>query len=339
MSITIKDIAKMANVSIATVSRVINNKAEGIRQDTRERILSIIKEYEYQPNTIARSMITKKTSTIGLVIPDIRNPFFPELVRGVEDFCKTKKYSVFLCNTDGDQKREKEYLNLLKEKNVDGIIYTYAYVGASKRLEDFIDKSKIPIVLLDRGDVANSFSGVYIDNKKAGYLATEHLIGLSHKKIGCITGPDFVQNSQDRLTGYMKALVDNGITVNKQWIKLGNYQLEGGYAAAKKLLTEQEVTAIFAFNDLMAFGVYQAAYELGVRIPEELSIVGFDNIKYNQLLTPKLTTIEQPTYEMGKIAADLLFNQIRIGSKVETKTMYLEPKLIVKESTSLAVIK
>ncbi|MBM4761246.1 LacI family DNA-binding transcriptional regulator [Bacillus sp. B15-48] len=330
MAVTIKDIAKNANVSIATVSRVINNKADGIREETKQRVLDAIKEHNYQPNTIARSMITKKTSTIGLIIPDIRNPFFPELVRGVEDFSKKSNYTVFLCNTDGDIEREKEYFNLMKEKSVDGVIYTYAHGGFEEILNN-----NIPIVLLDRGLDENQFSGVCIDNEKAGYMATKHLIELSHERIGCITGPDNIQSSRDRLKGYKRALEEAGLPINQAFIKTGDYQMEGGYEAAKLLLKENSVTAIFAFNDLMAFGVYQAAQEFGLTIPDDLSVVGFDNIKYNRLLQPKLTTIDQPTYRMGELATEILLDQINNDKNNQIKSINLEPHLIIGDSSQV----
>lgn len=330
MTITIKDIAKKANVSIATVSRVMNNKADSMREETKQRVLDIIKEYKYQPNTIARSMITKKTATIGLIIPDVRNPFFPELVRGVEDFTKKNNYSLFLCNTDGDIEREKEYFNLMMEKSVDGIIYTHAYGG----IDNLVNvNNKVPIVLLDRGGDDQSFSGVYMENKRGGYLATKHLIELSHERIGCITGPEDIGNSKDRLKGYKRALTEAGISINPEFIKVGDYQMEGGYEAAKQLLKEKEVSAIFVFNDLMAFGVYQAAQELGLNIPDDLSVVGFDNIKYNRLLNPKLTTVEQNKYKMGELATEMLLNEIKSGKDKKKESIYLEPKLVIGEST------
>lgn len=332
MAVTIKDIAKKANVSIATVSRVMNKKHEGIRPDTRERILKIIEETNYQPNTIAQSMVTNKTSTIGLIIPDIRNPFFPELVRGVEDYSKKYHYNVFLCNTDGDIQKEKEYLDLLTKKKVDGIIYANTYATLDNEIEKLLSKSNIPVVLIDRWEEKSSYSGVFVDNENAGYMATNHLLSLSHKKIGCITGPAYIKNSQDRLNGYKKALKEVGIEVEDKFIQTGNYQIEGGYKAAVTLLNQGEVTAIFALNDLMAFGVYQLANETGVSIPEDLSIVGFDNIKYNNILHPKLTTVKQPIYNMGETSTNMLIEKIENSDKQTQEMIYLKTELIERDS-------
>ncbi|UCZ52850.1 LacI family transcriptional regulator [Bacillus shivajii] len=332
MNITIKDIAKRANVSITTVSRVINNQ-DGIGSDTRRKILEIIEEVGYRPNSIARSMVTKQTKTIGLIIPDVRNPFFPELVRGVEDIVNQSNYSVFLYNTDGNESKELESLRLIKEKKVDGIVYMCTYGKANRKFQDVVSQSDIPVVLLDRGLDNKMFHGVYVNNEKAGYIATKHLIDLHHNKIGCITGPDHIMNSKERLNGYLKALTESEIKVDKNLIVPGDYQMEGGYIAAKELLVQEKVTAIFALNDLMAFGVYQAATELGVRIPDDLSVVGFDNLKYNKLLNPKLTTIDQLAYQMGEVAAKMLLRQINKGRDIVQHSIYLEPELIVRNST------
>lgn len=332
MAVTIKDIAKKANVSIATVSRVMNKKHEGIRPDTRERILKIIEETNYQPNTIAQSMVTNKTSTIGLIIPDIRNPFFPELVRGVEDHSKKYHYNVFLCNTDGDIQKEKEYLDLMTKKKVDGIIYANTYVTIDDEIEKLLSKSNIPVVLIDRWEQKNKYSGVFIDNEKAGYMATKYLLSLSHKKIGCITGPEHINNSKDRLNGYKKALKEAGIKVEDKYIQTGDYQIEGGYEAAATLLKQGEVTAIFALNDLMAFGVYQIANETGVNIPEDVSVVGFDNIKYNNILHPKLTTVKQPIYNIGETSTNMLIEIIENSDKQNQEMIYLKTELIERES-------
>lgn len=333
MKITIKDIAKKANVSITTVSRVLNNKTEGIGDETRRNVLKIIDEMGYQPNRIARSLITNKTNTIGLIIPDIRNPFFPELVRGVEDVANSKQYNVFLCNTDGNNEKEEEALKLMIEKNVDGLVLAHSYDKPNKSFRNLLTKHNIPVVLIDRGLNDERFSGVFIDNETAGYLATKHLIELNHRKIACITGPNHINNSHERLKGYLKAHFEENIPINKDFILTGDYQMEGGYKAGKKILESKNVTAIFALNDLMAFGVYQAAMELDINIPDDLSVVGFDNIKYNQLLHPKLTTIEQSVYEMGETATRFLFENIQEDQQLGKKTIFLEPKLIIREST------
>ncbi|GIP31968.1 LacI family DNA-binding transcriptional regulator [Paenibacillus sp. J2TS4] len=333
MSLTIKDIAKIADVSIATVSRVINNKAEGISEETRQRVLQIVKEHNYTPNRIARSMITKNTRTIGLIIPDIRNPFFTELVRGVEDVANRFQYTVFLCNGDKEVHKTIEYLNLMKENSADGVLLTVSDQIMGKPFQQAVEQLDMPVVLIDRGHQSLKFSGVYIDNVKAGYKAVNYLISLSHTEIGCIAGPKEIKNSHDRLQGYLEALKTAGIPVNPEYIVHSNFEMEEGYQAAKQLLTRHQVTAIFALNDLIAFGVYQAAEELGLRIPDDLSVVGFDDLEYNRLLSPKLTTIRQPIYEIGETAAEILLKQIQGRRRARVET-YMEIELVVRGSTA-----
>ncbi|MDQ0252947.1 LacI family transcriptional regulator [Evansella vedderi] len=334
MTITIKDIANKANVSITTVSRVLNNKKGGIGDETRKRILKIIEELDYSPDSIARSMKTKKTKSIGLIIPDIRNPYFPELVRGVEEVANKCKYNVLLYNTDGNKNKELESLRLIKENKVDGIIFTSSNPGTFNENNKYFIEKDSPIIFIDREPEIESYSGLFLNNEKAGYIATKHLIDLNHKNIGCITGPKQIQNSQQRLTGYKKALNDAGVDVNEDIILNGDYQMQGGYEAAKRLIENKAVTAIFALNDLMAFGVYKAAQEFDVQIPKELSVVGFDNLSFNELLTPKLTTIDQNVSNMGKVAAKLLLKKLGSGGGMQNKSIYLDPKLIIRESTT-----
>ncbi|WP_028778028.1 LacI family DNA-binding transcriptional regulator [Shimazuella kribbensis] len=333
MSLTIKDIAKMAGVSITSVSRVLNNKTEGISESTRQRVLKIIEQHNYRPNAIARSMITKNTKTIGLIIPDIRNPFFSDLARGIEDVASESKYSILLCNTDSTLGKIIDYLWLLKEKNVDGMIFACSDPTLNREVHTFVKQNNIPVVIVDRGLEDQMYSGVFIDNEKAAYMATKHLLELSHTRIGCISGPSFIKNSNERLEGYFKAHQEFGVPTDKSLIRVGEYVMEGGYQAAKELLEQTDVTALFAFNDLMAFGVYQAAEELGLKIPDDISVVGFDNLKYNLLLHPKLTTMEQPIYEIGEVATKLLLEQIEEGKSDQIKSVFLDTKLIVREST------
>ncbi|PAV28412.1 LacI family transcriptional regulator [Virgibacillus profundi] len=333
MKLTIKEIAKKANVSITTVSRVLNQNKEGVGKETRKRVEEVIKEYNYRPNAIARSMITKNTKTIGLVIPDIRNPFFSDLARAIEDIANKMGYSVFLCNVDNQLKVLERYLWLLIEKNVDGIIFSSSDSNLNDGVQKLLKKNNIPVMFIDRGDDDSEFNGVFIDNTEAGYLATSHLIKLGHKKIGCITGPKTIWNSNHRLKGYKLAHEQVGLKIDRNLVREGSYTMKGGYDAAKVLLREnKDITSIFALNDLMAFGVYQAARELNILIPDDISVVGFDNLSYNQILTPRLTTIEQPIKKIGEVSVEYLIKQIEQALMIED-SIYLKTKLIVRDST------
>ncbi|SDG75122.1 transcriptional regulator, LacI family [Thermoanaerobacter thermohydrosulfuricus] len=330
MAVTIKDIAKLANVSITTVSRVINNKTEGVSEETRNRILQLVKELGYQPNAIARGLVTKKTKTVGLIIPDISNPFFPDIARGVEDSAHIYGYNVFLCNTDDNLEKESEYINALKEKYVDGIIFTSSSIPKHEHITDLI-KSGIPVVIMDRRIDSEDIYGVFLDNYEGGYIATKYLIDLGHKRIGCITGPLYISNAIERLEGYKRALVDNEIEVDNRLIFEGDYKINSGIIGAEKLL-EHEVTAIFASNDLMAYGAYKAIRSYGYKIPDDISVVGFDDIQLSQILEPQLTTIRQPAYDMGLTAARMLIKLIE-GKKMNKKIANFRPQLIIRQST------
>lgn len=330
MRVTIKDIAKKAGVSITTVSRVMNDKLGGISQETKERILKIVEEMNYQPNALARSLVTKQSLTLGLVLPNISNPFFPEMVRGVEDLANHHGYSVFLCNTDDDEEKEKQYIQLLKEKYVDGIIFS-SNSRYSEEHYEILQKAHIPFVLIDRGEEEGNspYNGVFIDNEKGAYLATQHLIDYGHKEIACMTGPKEVGTAKKRILGYQKAMLEANLPIH---LTSGNFRMKDAYTAAKKLLSSSEVTAIFASNDLMACGIYQAAYELGMNIPNDLSVVGFDDIQLVEALTPKLTTIRQSSYTLGKTAAEMIIQELK-KEKTEKKVVKLDPELVIRQST------
>jgi len=334
MAVTIKDIAKLANVSITTVSRVINNKTEGVSEETRERILQLVKEHEYQPNAIARGLVTKKTKTLGLIIPDITNPFFPDIARGVEDSAHIYGYNVFLCNTDDNLDKESEYINALKEKYVDGIIFTSSSIPKQEHIKELI-KSGIPIVIMDRRIESDDIYGVFLDNYEGGYIATKHLIDLGHKKIGCITGPLYSKSARERLEGYKGCLNENGLEYDESIVFEGDYKINSGITGSEKLLNlNKKISAIFVCNDLMAYGSYKTIRSRGYKIPDDISIIGFDDIYLSQILEPQLTTIRQPAYDMGLTAARMLIKLIE-GEKLNRKIINFKPKLIIRQSTDL----
>jgi LacI family transcriptional regulator len=327
--LTIKDIARKAGVSITTVSRVLNKKEEGMSKETREKVLRVMEEVNYQPNQLARGLVTKRSRMLGLIVPNISNPFFPELCRGAEDEANKSQYSLIICNSDDQSKKEENYLRLLKEQQVDGILLS-SKDHLSKTSKSQLASGKIPFVLLDRGEEASNHSGVFLDNEKGGYLAGKHLTDLGHRHIACITGPSEIRNSQQRLTGFQRALKEASVELPESSILTGDFKMESAYQIAKEFLYRNPVTAIFASNDMMACGIYQAAHELKIQIPEQLSIVGFDDIPLVHALIPKLTTIKQGTYEMGRKAIELLINEIE---EEPSKAVLFEPTLIVREST------
>lgn len=333
MKVTISDIARMANVSKATVSRVINNKPEGVGKETRDNVLRIIEECGFQPSMIARGLVTNKTKSLGLIITDIANSFFPLLVRGVEDYAKKFGYSIFLCNSDNSPKKEKEYIRAFIEKNVDGVILSSSMTETS--FHHKILKSKnIPLVLLDRCVDGSDYDAcVFLDNVKGAYLAVNYLIDNGHKNIAFISGTKTAIISLNRLKGYKKALEDRNIKVNEDIIVDGDWQIDSGYKRTMELLDQgKEFTAIFAGNDLMAVGAVKALKSRNIKIPEEVEIIGFDNIDLSWIIEPQLSTVGQPAYKMGAKGAQQLINLIE-GKKILNKSIILEPELILRETT------
>jgi LacI family transcriptional regulator len=305
MYVTIKDIAKKANVSITTVSRVLN-KEEGVGDETRARILKIIEESGYRPNAVARGLVTKKTNTLGLILPDISNPFFPDIVRGAEDASNKYGYNIILCNTDDSLEKEKTCINILKEKCVDGIMYTSTIQTHTEHIKNLTD-GNIPYVLLDRYFNDKSKPIVYTDGKLGMYKMATYLLENGHRKIAYISGPKESITAGMRFQGYLKALDSYGIELNKKLVRYGDYKMKSGIECAKELLNfRNEFTAIICENDLMAVGALEVLNNMKIKVPDEVSITGFDNIFLSNVTFPKLTTVAQPTYDLGFKAAELL---------------------------------
>lgn len=330
MKYTIKDIAKKANVSITTVSLVINNKPHRISKETVDKVNKIIEECDYKPNVVAQSMITNKTKTIGLIVPDITNPFFSELSKGIEDALNKYGYNVFLCNSYNNIEKEKEYIKVLMDRKVDGIIMSFSKT-INKKDYDEIKKLNIPVAFVDRIPQDNDMNCLSVDDEKGGYIATKYLIDKGHKNIACITADQEIISVKGRVEGYKKALSEYRIKVNNQYIIESDLTVEGGINAGNEILRNGEVTAIFCCNDLMAIGVYEAAEKLGIIIPDDVSVIGFDNISFTKYLKPKLTTIRQCIYDIGDNAAQLIINLVNNNS-VEFYSIKLDVELIERAS-------
>ncbi|ACB86245.1 LacI family DNA-binding transcriptional regulator [Natranaerobius thermophilus] len=337
---TIKDIAKKAGVSITSVSQVLNNKDMGIKEETKEKILAAARELDYKPNYLARGLITKKTNTLGLIIPDITNPFFPQVVRAIEDTANYQGYNMILCNTDDDVDKEKLYLRVLEEKCVDGIIFTSS-TKSSKSYLDHLENNDTPFVLLDR-----SFSGpldfpkVYTDGYKGIKLAMNHLITRGHRDIAFLSGPETSQTAKDRLEGYRQALSEAGLTPESesQLIYYGDYKaLSGEQGIAELLDTNPHITAVVAANDLMAVGAMRTIKNRGLKIPEDISIIGFDNIQTSRLVDPPLTTVAQPSYQMGQMATDILIDMIEKTTNITGKSTHPETNQTSQDFESLKI--
>ncbi|BAB06032.1 LacI family DNA-binding transcriptional regulator [Halalkalibacterium halodurans] len=322
------DVAKLANVSPATVSRVLSNP-ELVSKETRKKVLDVINQVNYKPHIVARQFRTQETKMILVVVPDITSAFFSKVLRGIEHMAIDHGYQVILGDTEHDINRELEYINLLHQKQVDGMVLLTARIDKEK-LQDI--SAHFPMVLaceyMDGLDVPT----VSIDNISSARKATEHLIQLGHKRIAHITGPMNIILSRDRLKGYRQAMLGHDIPIDSAYIQEGELTFESGYDQTMKLLAlEAPPTAIFAFNDEIAMGAMKAAKDSGLSIPNELAIIGFDNIKMAMMVEPGLTTIDQPKYAIGKKAMELLLKQIN-NESIKKKKFVLKDELIIRQT-------
>lgn len=334
MSVTIKDLAQRTGFSTATISMVLNHKEHRIPKATCDIIFLAAQEMGYRPNRIASSLVTKRTKTIGLIIPDITNMFFAETASVVERECQKLGYSLFLCNTNDKANQDLAYINVLLEHNVDGLLYVMSLNSDYQYLEGCLEvmrNSGTPVLLIDRTWENGALPQVSVNNEEGGYLACRHLLDLGHRQIGCISGPMGTQSSRQRLYGYIRALQEEGVRFQEALVVEGDFHIRSGQAVALQLLTKG-VTAIFACNDLMAIGVYQAAAKLGLRVPEDFSVVGYDNLAISSILEVPLTTVGQPVDEMGTCAVRALMQCIEKKPDAQ-KSIMLTPSLIVRSST------
>ena len=327
---TIKDVAKLAGVSVATVSHVVN-ETRFVSEETKRKVLSAMKDLSYKPNAVARSLRRKESKIIGLVLPDNTNPYFAEIAWSIEYASRNHGYSLILCNSDGDVKKEETYINVLIEKQVDGVILVAAGDSTANFMK--LKERNISTVMVDRDSPSVNTDSVQIDNATYGEIATSHLIELGHKKIACITGPRDVTPSFDRVDGYKKAMKLNDLPVPDEYVVKGDFKPQGGYLAACKLLDLKDPpTAIFACNDLMAFGITHAARERDMLVPRDLSVVGFDDIYLSTYSNPPLTTIKQPRLEMGDEAVNALVLRIKNPDR-HARSILLHAELVVRSST------
>ncbi|RHW39003.1 LacI family transcriptional regulator [Neobacillus notoginsengisoli] len=322
---SIKDVAGRAGVSVATVSRVLNDKGY-VSEESRKKVQQAIKDLNYKPNAVARSLFNKQSKTIGLMVPDIMNPFFPELARAVEDTLAELGYTVILCNSDEDTDKEQSYLEMMMQKYVDGLIVSSNTLSA-ERVKEF----KMPIVSMDR-EIAKGLPSIIVENKKGAKMAVSFLKEKGRKRIAHIRGPHSVGNAIDRCEGY-REVVGGEPWFKESYIAYGNYDMKTSINATIKLLKlHPEIDGIFAANDISAIGAIKAVHKLGKKVPEDVAIVGFDGITLSEATTPELTTIAQPIYEMGEKAAKMLVEMIK-QQQVEQTIYRLDVQLIERQST------
>jgi LacI family transcriptional regulator len=328
MNITIKDVARELGVSYSSISRALNGK-EGVSKETRDKILEAAERMGYQPNDLARGLVNKISKTVGVIIPDINNPFFGEIVAGITDASNENEYNIFLCISGWDPQIEKEYFNTLRKKRVDGIILKSA--GKNEEYDDV----KSPLMIIERYNKFNEKDSVEVDNEMGGYLAVKHLLDCGYRNLAIIMGKEDHSASLRRRIGAEKAMEQYGMTMNNDLVAEGRFSIEGGRQAAKTLFeSNHSIDAVFCMNDLIALGVLQYCNEQNISVPDEVGVVGYDNISYAGLPQIRLTTIHQPKYELGKMLFETLLEEIQQqDTKRPTKKIILSPELKIRETT------
>ena len=327
---TMKDIARLAQVSTSTVSHVING-SRFVSDEIREKVMRIVVELNYTPSYIARSLKVKATKTIGLLVTATNNPFFSEVMAGVEQYCQKNQYNLIIATTGGDAKRLQQNLQTLIHKQVDGVLLM---CGDSRFQADMELTVPLPLVVMDWWFTELNADKILENSEYGGYLATKSMVDAGHQKIGIITGNLRKSVAKNRLQGYKKALSEANIVLNPDWIVESHFDFKGGIVGAQKLLAlSDRPTAIFCCSDTIAIGAYQAIQNQGLRIPQDISIMGYDDIELARYLFPSLSTISQPKAELGKLAVETLLQRIQEPNE-NYRTLVLEPTCILRESIS-----
>lgn len=332
MKPTIYDVAEKAEVSIATVSKVINQTGR-IGEKTRKRVIEVMKDLNYSPSVVASALTGKNTYTVGLLVPDIANPFFAEMARSVEDRGHELGFNVVMCSTDHDEEKEAQYISLLRRKSVDGLIL--ASVIQNDEILKALIKQNLPVALISRDMPSLAVDTVIVDDFIGGYAATEHLIELGHEKIAVLAEKMTVTSSRERVRGYQKALEEAGLPVEDDWMRISDFTVEAGKQSTRELLDSPDrPSAIFACNDMLAIGAIQATREKGLSVPDDLSVVGFDDTVLATMIDPPLTTVAQPIQDMGSKVMDLLVEEIKKEKRTKQRVVLL-PELVIRESTKV----
>lgn len=332
---TIRDVARLAEVSVATASKVVNKKGS-VSEKLTQRVLSAMEALDYRPNEIARSLKVQRSQTIGMVVPDVTNVFFTDVIRGVETEARGRGYSLILCDSNEEQEVELVNLNTLIARRVDGVLVSTSNVYGSPQRGA---RRRFPVVYYDRVPPGFMGSAVVIDNLGAAYEAARHLLDLGHRRLAIITGRLNLSNGRERLEGFRKALQQAGLPLREEYLQLGDFLVEGGYRCGMNLLRlAVPPTAIFSCNNQLTLGLMRAVSELGLDCPRDVSILGFDDFDWAANFRPRLTTVAQPSLEMGKQAAQMLLRKIECEKDkdaTEERTMVvLKAELRVRDSTA-----
>ena len=329
MPVTIHDVARQVNLSIATVSRALN-RPESVAEPTRQRVLEAVRLSGYRPDAIGRSLREGRSRSIGLIVSDIRNPFYASITKAVEDIAQARGYGVLICNADERPERAEQALRFLASHQVSGVIHVPTGENAVTLRE--LEARGVPIVDLDRVSGLQNAGAVLVDNRHGAQLATEHLISLGHVRIATIAGPRHLTTGQERLEGFQQALEAAGLPLPRRYVEIGDFREASGTRAARRLFAlPRPPTALFVANNEMMAGALGAVLESGRRIPEELSLVGFDDARWAQYMHPPLTVVAQPIAAMGALATEQLFARLEGRPSA---VHVLKTSLIVRASTA-----
>lgn len=331
MKLTIKEIAEMAGVSITTVSQILNNKGSRFSQETREKVLAIVEEHHYKPDYFASNLINRHSKTIGMIVPDVTDSFFSKVIEGVENYLHPLGYMILLCNSNHSQAKECQYIEEFVHRSVDGILLATPHILPEKYGVATGAYQGIPMVLIDRGINERKSGRLIIKEYEGAYQALQQLIQRGHRHIGLLKETSGYYQLTERVTAYSHVLKDAGIPYRNEYVCEGELTIAGGYQAAKVLLEQAEITAIFCGNDEMAVGCYQAIHQKGKRVPEDISVVGFDGLEISEYLVPSLTTVRQPILEIGYQAAKFLVEAFDHPKK-EMPNKIFETEVIVRGS-------
>ncbi len=329
----LKAVAEHSRVSIATVSRVINNDPK-VSKETVLKVQASIAALDYKPNRVAQRLRSSnnKTKLLGLIIPDIQNPFFVDVVRGVEDYAYQNNFAVMIGNFGQDEKKEKLYLDIFQSENIDGLIVAPIH-GKDKGIENLVKKD-IPVVCIDRGLTDIEVDIVKVDNELGAFNAIDHLLSIGHRRIAFISGNFKIPTYIERMAGYKKALAKYNVPFDESLIFARNNDYKSGFEIANKILElEEKPTAIFSGNNLLTLGALEAIHAHNIRIPEQISIIGFDDMPWSISLNPPLTAVRQPGFDMGRKAAELLYERIVSPSK-KKESVILDTELMLRKSTA-----
>lgn len=332
---TIREVATLAGVAPITASRVINDSGYA-SEDVRQRVKQAAEKLNYVPNVLARSLKSKRTHTLALVITDITNPFWTTVARGVEDAASEKDYNVIFCNTDESAQKQKAYLQTLIQKQVDGVLLVPA--SSDENPIDFLRQQNVQVVLLDRSLANTEVDVIRCDSKGGAYQLIKLLVKLGHRKIAILRGPRGVSSAEDRMAGYQLALQETGLETSDQLIFSGEFSVDSGYQMTKKLLLmSPRPTAMFASNNFIAIGALKALRDAQVVVPDEMSVVGFDDLPIAIVVDPFLTVADQPAYEMGQLATQRLLEHLD-GEVIDEVQETILPVSIIERKSTKAII-